>query len=73
TGAFNISLDGNQVASFQNTLNTGDWQVWGDVEQTFVITIPAGSHELRIDFTQTGLNFSKLTFNPVAPPAPAAE
>ena len=73
TGAFNISLDGNQVASFQNTLNTGDWQVWGDAEQTFVITIPAGSHELRIDFTQTGLNFSKLTFNPVAPPAPAAE
>ncbi|MBQ5634438.1 MAG: hypothetical protein IIV11_06090, partial [Clostridia bacterium] len=63
---------GNQVASFQNTLNTGDWQVWG-YAGTFEITIPAGSHELRIDFTQTGLNFSKLTFNPVAPPAPTAE
>ena len=65
-GAFNISIDGNQVAAFQNTLNTGDWQVWGDAEQTFVVTIPAGSHELRVDFTQTGLNFSKITFTPVA-------
>lgn len=68
TGAFELYLDGVLVAVFDNNDQTESWQSWVDSASTFVINIPTGMHELKISFTESGLNFSKLTFTPTDEP-----
>ncbi|MBP3370699.1 MAG: glycoside hydrolase family 3 C-terminal domain-containing protein [Clostridia bacterium] len=63
-GAFDVYIDGTKQASFDNSTQTAGWQVWADDPNTFKLTVPAGNHTLKIVFTESGLNFSKLTFTP---------
>lgn len=65
-GAFDIYIDGNKAASFDNATQTEGWQAWADAPNTVKITIPKGNHTMKIVFTENGLNFSKLTFMPTA-------
>ncbi len=65
-GAFDIYIDDKKVASFDNATQTADWQVWADAPNTVKITVPKGNHTMKIVFTESGLNFSKLTFTPTA-------
>lgn len=67
-GAFEIYIDDALVAVFDNGEKTEGWQSWVDASQTLVINIPTGSHKLKISFTESGLNFSKITFTPTEEP-----
>ena len=67
-GAFDLYLDDTLIASFDNDLNTGDWQKWDDAGKSFVINLPTGNHRLKLVFTEDGLNFSKMTFTPTTDP-----
>lgn len=65
-GKFDIYVDNERVASFDNDNNTGDWQKWEDASNTFKLDLDKGHHTLKIVFTEDGLNFNTLTFTPVA-------
>lgn len=63
-GGFDIYIDGTKVASFDNETQTEGWQVWADAPNTLKVSVPKGNHTMKIVFTESGLNFSKLTFLP---------
>ena len=60
-GSFDIYLDGQKVGTFQNTLNTGDWQSWQTAEP-FTLSLPEGQHTLKLVITQSGMNLQWLSF-----------
>jgi len=59
-GSFDLSVDGNQVAS-TSFAATGGWQAWTTVD---VGTIPlsAGEHVIRVDMTASDWNLNWLEF-----------
>ena len=59
-GAFNVVVDGNVIASF-NAENTGGWQNWITLDAQNV-HLDAGTHTLRLEFTESGSNLNWLRF-----------
>lgn len=63
-GGFDFYVDDEQVGSFLNRTNTGDWQSWKKSNETATITLPRGKHVLKLVINEDGLNFNTVTFTP---------
>lgn len=62
TGAFEVDIDGVQVASFTSEGATGGWQWSTREEQAQTVNLEPGMHTLRLIFTEKGLNLNILYF-----------
>lgn len=56
-GVFRLDIDGNDISGRVDVPNTGNWQVYTDVQ--FPITLPQGEHIMRL----TNVGFSGDEFN----------
>lgn len=60
SGAFDILIDGEKIASF-DPVHTGGWQKWVTLDAQSV-HLEAGTHTLKIEFTESGSNLNWLHF-----------
>lgn len=57
-GSFNVLLDSASIGSLTVDITHG-WEKWVNVEQ--IISLPQGSAELKLDFTNPGLNIQQIS------------
>lgn len=60
SGAFDVVVDGEVIASF-DPVYTGGWQNWATLDAQSV-HLEEGSHTLRLEFTESGSNVNWLRF-----------
>lgn len=60
-GRIQLLLDDQVLVNSLPVPNTGGWQVWQNITVEN-ITLPRGTHRLKVIFTKGGLNFQALTF-----------
>ncbi|MEM7166111.1 MAG: carbohydrate-binding protein [Planctomycetota bacterium] len=66
-GALRLELDGNDVTGTVPVLGTGGWQVWQTITISNV-TLPAGSHTLRLQILDSDFNLNWIEFRVPCPP-----
>ncbi|NEO35074.1 MAG: carbohydrate-binding protein [Moorea sp. SIOASIH] len=72
--SFQVSLDGEQANV--NLGNTGGWRTWQTIESSEVLSLSAGTYQLRLDVLSGGFNINYIDLIPVSPsvtPTPEAE
>ena len=60
-GQIDVLFDGERMAENIVVPQTGGWQNWTTIE-VHDLVLPAGTHELRMDFAPGGFNVNRMTF-----------
>lgn len=61
SGGFAVYVDSDKEAAHFRAVNTGAWQTWATTEEQ-TVSLEEGEHEMRIYFTESGMNLNWLRF-----------